>query len=123
MPAIETTTLTRRYGTRRGIEAVNLVVPEGSLFGFLGPNGAGKTTTIRVLLGLLRASEGTALVFGRDCWRESAKIKEELGYLPGDVRLYPWMNGKLGTVGLRKVRRRDLMRRRDAGSQECSAST
>src|SRR5262249_26093722 len=85
--------LTRRYGRRRGVERVSLTVPEGVLFGFLGPNGAGKTTTIRVLLGFLRPSSGAARIFGRDCWRESKAIKRDVGYLPGDLRLPPWMTG------------------------------
>ena len=110
MAAIETHELTRRYGSRRGIERVSLTVPEGSLFGFLGPNGAGKTTTIRVLLGFLRPSQGQARVFGRDAWRDSATIKSDVGYLPGDLRLYPWMNGELALRIFGGVRGRDLMR-------------
>src|SRR5262245_8879348 len=71
VPIIETQSLTRRYGKRRGIESITLSVPEGSLFGFLGPNGAGKTTAIRVLLGFLRPTAGSARIFGLDCWRDS----------------------------------------------------
>src|SRR5213592_1810940 len=85
--------LTRRYGRRRGVEGVNLAVPEGVLFGFLGPNGAGKTTAIRVLLGFLRPSSGAARVLGLDCWRASARVKADVGYLPGDLRLPAWMTG------------------------------
>ncbi|MHC4218031.1 MAG: ABC transporter ATP-binding protein [Planctomycetota bacterium] len=85
--------LTRRYGRRVGVERVDLEVPEGMLFGFLGPNGAGKTTTIRVLLGLLRPSSGRASLLGLDCWRDSRRIKRDVGYLPGDLRLYSLMNG------------------------------
>ncbi len=110
MPAIEITNLTRRYGARRGVESVNLTVPEGSLFGFLGPNGAGKTTTIRVLLGLLRATSGQARVLGLDCWRESARIKQSVGYLPGDVRLYPWMSGESALSIFGRVRGMDLFK-------------
>ncbi|MCA9063528.1 MAG: ABC transporter ATP-binding protein [Planctomycetaceae bacterium] len=88
---ISTAALERRYGTRRGIEDVNLQIPAGKIFGFLGPNGAGKSTTIRVLLGFLKASSGSATIFGMDCWRQSAHIKRRLGYVPGDVRLYPWL--------------------------------
>ncbi len=111
MSLIALQALTRRYGSRRGVEEVSLSVPEGSLFGFLGPNGAGKTTTIRVLLGFLRPTSGSARVFGLDCWRESPRIKADVGYLPGDLRLYPWMTGRdaLRTSGA--VRRCDLMRR------------
>src|SRR5262249_300112 len=92
--AIEIQSLTRRYGPRRGVEAVNLAVPEGSLFGFLGPKGAGKPTPIRVLLGSLRPTAGSARVLGLDCWSQSARIKAEVGYIPGDLRLYPWMTGE-----------------------------
>ena len=86
--------LTRRYGRRVGIEQVDLSVPEGTLFGFLGPNGAGKTTTIRVLLGFLRPTSGRAGVLGLDCWRDSHRIKTDVGYLPGDLRLYSSMTGE-----------------------------
>lgn len=89
---IQLENLTRRYGRRRGIERISLAIPEGALFGFLGPNGAGKTTTIRVMLGLLRPSGGSARIFGLDCWRESKAIKREVGYLPGDLRLPTWLS-------------------------------
>jgi ABC-2 type transport system ATP-binding protein len=108
MATIEVENLTRRYGTRRGVEAVSLRVEEGALFGFLGPNGAGKTTTIRVLLGLLRAGEGSARVLGLDCWRQSAGIKADLGYLPGDLRLYSWLNGHGALRMVGRVRGREL---------------
>jgi len=85
--------LSKRYGRRMGIEELDLSVPEGTLFGFLGPNGSGKTTTIRILLGFLRAGGGSARILGRDCWRDSHRIKRDVGYLPGDLRLYSWMNG------------------------------
>jgi ABC-type multidrug transport system ATPase subunit len=81
MSILQASSLTRHYGGRRGIEAVDLSVREGSLFGFLGPNGAGKTTTIRVLLGLLSPSAGEAKIFGLDCWRQSEAIKGEVGYV------------------------------------------
>jgi ABC-2 type transport system ATP-binding protein len=100
--------LTRRYGVRRGVESLDLAVPEGSLFGFLGPNGAGKTTTIRVLMGLLRPTSGGAAVLGHDCWRRSRRIKSDIGYLPGDLRLPGWINGReaIGIAG--QVRKRDI---------------
>ncbi len=108
MSVIETEQLTRRYGSRRGVEGVNLRIDEGSLFGFLGPNGAGKTTTIRVLLGFLRPSEGRASLFGRDCWKAGRRLRDDVGYLPGDLRLYPTWTGDqfLRLFGL--IRRRDI---------------
>jgi beta-exotoxin I transport system ATP-binding protein len=109
VPVIETQSLTRRYGKRRGIESITLSVPEGSLFGFLGPNGAGKTTAIRVLLGFLRPTAGSASIFGFDCWRESRQAKVEIGYVPGDLRLYAWMNGAEALRMFGRIRRRDML--------------
>ena len=100
--------LTRGYGRRRGVEGVSLSVAEGALFGFLGPNGAGKTTTIRVLLGFLRPTGGTAKIFGLDCWRDSKAIKRDIGYLPSNLRLPSWMNGVSALSIFGSVRRYDL---------------
>ncbi|HKQ48780.1 MAG TPA: ABC transporter ATP-binding protein [Phycisphaerae bacterium] len=94
MFAIETVGLTKHYGDVQALAGVDLRVPAGSIFGFLGPNGAGKTTAMRILVGLLRASGGQATVLGRDVWRESTAIRRDVGYLPGDVRLYEWMTGR-----------------------------
>ncbi len=107
--AIRTEQLTRRYGKRRGIESLNLVVPDGSLYGFLGPNGAGKTTTIRVLLGFLRPTSGAGMIFDRDCWKDSSLIKTDVGYLPGDLRLYSWMTGVTALRIFGAARRLNLM--------------
>src|SRR5512138_579308 len=84
MSAIEFDHLTRRYGRRRGVIDVSLEVPEGEAFGFLGPNGAGKTTTIRVLMGFLRPSEGTARIFGRDCWSAAPIAHRDVSYVGGE---------------------------------------
>lgn len=92
MSILHTTQLTRRYGPRIGVEAINLQVDAGEIFGFLGPNGAGKTTTIRLLMGLLKPDAGSAQIMGVDCWAQSARAKQDIGYLPGDVRLYPWLS-------------------------------
>ncbi len=108
MNAIVTDGLTKRYGHRVGIEELDLSVPVGSLFGFLGPNGSGKTTTIRVLLSLLRPSQGTATILGQDCWQAGSCIKRDVGYVPGDLRFYPWMNLRAAVDIFGRVRRRDL---------------
>lgn len=108
MSVIATERLTKRYGRRMGIEELDVSVPDGAVFGFLGPNGSGKTTTIRVLLGLLKPSEGAARIFGLDCWRDSHRIKAEVGYLPGDLRLYGWLTCKQALRIFGQVRRRDL---------------
>lgn len=96
MSVIRTERLSKAYGSRRGIDDVNLSIREGEIFGFLGPNGAGKSTTIRCLLGFLKASQGRASIFGRDCWAHSAAIKRDVGYVPGDVRHYPWLTADRG---------------------------
>ena len=85
--------MVKRYGTFKALDALELAVPGGSIFGFLGPNGAGKSTTIRILLGLLRRDAGTATVLGLDTWRQSTEINARVGYLPGDVQFQGAMTG------------------------------
>lgn len=104
MQAVVITDLCRSYGSRRGISNVNLAIGEGEIFGFLGPNGSGKSTTIRVLMGLLRASSGTASIFGKDCWNDGTTIRRDVGYVAGDVRLYSWLTTRLGLSMLSKIR-------------------
>ncbi|MFH1475003.1 MAG: ABC transporter ATP-binding protein [Chloroflexota bacterium] len=82
--AIELRGLTRWYGKRRGVMDLDVTVREGEVFGFLGPNGAGKTTTIRMLLGLIRPSAGTASVWGLDAWRDAPAVHRTLAHLGSD---------------------------------------
>jgi len=110
MPTITIKQLTRRYGSRPGIENLNLCADPGALLGFLGPNGSGKTTTIRVLLGLLKPSEGSASILGLSCWSDTHRIKAQVGYVPGDLRLYPWLTCETALRIVGSVRRRDLMK-------------
>jgi ABC-2 type transport system ATP-binding protein len=86
--AIETTNLTRRFGSLAAVSSLNLSVRTGEIFGFLGPNGAGKTTTIRMLCGLLVPSEGSACVAGMDVSRDAEGIKRRVGYMPQRFSLY-----------------------------------
>jgi ABC-2 type transport system ATP-binding protein len=86
--AIETTNLTRRFGSMTAVAELNLGVRTGEIFGFLGPNGAGKTTTIRMLCGLLAPSEGTACVAGLDVVRDAEMVKRRVGYMPQRFSLY-----------------------------------
>ena len=92
--AIETQDLTVYYGKHRGILGVDLSVEKGEVFGFLGPNGAGKTTTQRVLMDVIRPTTGRATVFGRDCQKDGVAIRKRVGYLPGELSLYPNMKGR-----------------------------
>jgi ABC-2 type transport system ATP-binding protein len=86
--------LARYYGKRRGVVDLTFEVREGEIFGFLGPNRAGKTTTIRQLMGLMRPTSGSAHMFGLDCCKDSTRVKEKVGFLPGDIRLYEKMTGE-----------------------------
>ena len=91
MNAIETKGLTKYYGKVRGIENLDLSVPQGEIFGFIGPNGAGKSTTIRTLLGLIRKTSGSACVLGMDSEKEKETILRQIGYLPSEAWFYSGM--------------------------------
>lgn len=100
--------LVKAYGSREVLHGIDLDVPAGCLFGFLGPNGAGKTTTIRILLGLLRATGGAVRVLGRDPWADGPRLRAEIGYLPGDVRLNGGWTGRATLDFYARVRGRAL---------------
>lgn len=93
MNVIETKGLTKKFGAFTALEDVNLTVRAGEIYGFIGPNGAGKSTTIRVLLGMLKATKGTAKIFGLDAWQQPVEIHKRLAYVPGDVNLWPNVTG------------------------------
>jgi ABC-2 type transport system ATP-binding protein len=92
--AIRTESLTKYYGAVVGIEALDLRVAPGEVYGFLGPNGSGKTTTIRLLLDLLRPTRGRALIHGRDVRSDSLSVRAGIGYLPAEMALYEEMSGR-----------------------------
>ena len=92
--AIRADGLTKYYGAVVGIEDLSFDVAPGEVYGFLGANGAGKTTTIRLLLDLLRPSKGRATVLGVDCHRDSLAARRLIGYLPGDLPIYPDLNAR-----------------------------
>src|SRR5215469_2292426 len=91
---IETSGLTKRYGGVTAVSDLNLRVDAGQVFGFLGPNGAGKSTTIRMLMALQRPTEGRATLLGLDAAVDSAAVHRRVGYLPGDLELYPRLTGR-----------------------------
>ncbi|SEW31390.1 ATP-binding cassette domain-containing protein [Natrinema salifodinae] len=94
-PPIKLDGLTKYYGDVRGVEDLTFAVDQGETFGFLGPNGAGKSTAIRVLLGLLKPTDGEARLLGRDATdrTELREAKRHLGYLPSDVTFYRRVTG------------------------------
>lgn len=86
--AVVVENLTRRFGSFTAVDRINFEVPAGQIFGFLGPNGSGKTTTIRILLGLLKPTDGTALVLGQDVRNSSRENLQQMGYMSQKFSLY-----------------------------------
>lgn len=119
MTAIAVSGLVKDFGPRtRALDHLDLHVETGEVHGFLGPNGAGKTTTIRVLLGMLKADDGTVALLGGDPWRDAVALHRRLAYVPGEVNLWPNLTGGevidlLGDLrgGLDAHRRDDLLER------------
>ena len=93
-PAIQTSSLTRRFGALTAVDSLDLEVPANSVYGFLGPNGAGKTTTIRLLLGLIRPHAGQVCLFGESLSRRRLALLGRLGALVESPSLYPNLSGR-----------------------------
>lgn len=93
-PVVDIRALSKRYGTFDAVSDLNLQVPPGELFALLGPNGAGKTTTIRMLMGILRPTSGTARIAGFDCFQDRVEVKHRVGYLPDEPVFYDYLRGR-----------------------------
>jgi len=93
MPIIEVKHVTKDYDHGRGIFDVSFEINEGEAFGFLGPNGAGKSTAIRHLMGFSKADVGELSINGKDSWKSAANIKQDVGYLPGELAFPKGMTG------------------------------
>jgi ABC-2 type transport system ATP-binding protein len=123
---IQAGALGKRFGRVLALDGLSLDVRAGEVLGFLGPNGAGKTTTLRLLMGYLRPTAGSARVFGLDSWRDSVAIHARTGYLPGDVRLWPRMSARQIAGHLARLRGldhdqwiADLAKRLDVDLDRC----
>ncbi len=92
--AIHTDRLTKHYGDVAALVDLDLDIPRGEIFGFLGPNGAGKTTMIRTILDEIRPTAGRASILGMDSQESSVEIRRHIGYVPGDLALYPNLTGR-----------------------------
>ena len=113
-PVIATRGLSKDYGSGRGLFGLDLEVRQGEVFGFLGPNGAGKSTTMRLLLDLIRPTSGSATLLGLDTVTESLEIRRRVGFLPGDLALYPKLTGRAMLDYLAQLRGGVDPRTRDA---------
>jgi ABC-2 type transport system ATP-binding protein len=91
---IQTEKLTKHYGDVKALVDLDLDVRKGEVFGFLGPNGAGKTTTIRTMMDEIRATSGKASILGMDSHEMSVEIRNHIGYVPGDLAMYPNLTGR-----------------------------
>ncbi len=94
MPMIEIDNLTKQFGDKKAVDALNLSIQEGEIFGFLGPNGAGKTTTIKILTGLLRPTSGKITIGGVDILKDPQSAKYITGYVPEDPFIYDKLTGR-----------------------------
>ena len=90
-PAVSASGLTKFFGGRTAVDSVNLIVPEGMIYGVLGPNGAGKTTTLRMLLGIIEPDKGSRAIFGD---ANPRAVGDRVGYLPEERGLYPQMKAR-----------------------------
>jgi ABC-2 type transport system ATP-binding protein len=114
-PAIETVDLGKTYGGRvRALDGLDLRVERGEVFGYLGPNGAGKSTTIRILLDLIRPTDGRASLLGLDTRAQSLEARRRVGYLPGDLRLSDRLTGREQLDSLARLRGGEDRPTRDA---------
>jgi ABC-2 type transport system ATP-binding protein len=91
---LHTDNLTKDYGRHRALDQLSMTVAAGEVFGLLGPNGSGKSTALRLMLGFLRPTAGTATIAGHDCWHDSVAARGQVAYLPGELRLYENMTGR-----------------------------
>ncbi len=92
-PSVVAQALTKVYGPKTAVDAVDLSVAPGEFFGFLGPNGAGKSTTIKMFCGLVRPTSGRALVLGYDVVLDPVAVKQRIGILPEDINTYERLTG------------------------------
>lgn len=93
MTVLQLDRISKRFGNFQALNQVSMELKEGEIYGFIGPNGAGKSTTIRILLGMLKATEGRAVLFGKDAWKDAAEIHKRCAYVPGDVYVWPNLTG------------------------------
>ncbi len=91
---VETEQLSKSFGAVHALKECTLEVEAGQVFGLLGPNGAGKSTLIRLLLGFLKPTSGSARIAGFDSVRQTLKVRQNTAYLPGDARLFRAMRGR-----------------------------
>lgn len=106
MGVIEVKDFKKHYGKVEAVDGITFNVEKGEIFGFLGPNGAGKTTTIRTMMDFMRPTSGSISILGKDSAKDAVELKERIGYLSGDVRLYGKWTGKEHIMFLRRLNKK-----------------
>src|SRR5262245_57863943 len=101
---LRTDKLTKLYGSFPALKDLTFEVRPGEVVGLLGPNGSGKTTALRLMLGFLRPTSGTATIDGHDCWADSVAARGKVAYLPGELRLYENLSGRQLIAFLSRLR-------------------
>src|SRR3984885_9957661 len=86
--------VTKSFGSKIALEGVSFWVPSGQICGLLGPNGAGKTTLFRLLMGILKATEGKLIIDGRDAFEDRVEVKRIIGFLPDEPVFYSYLSGR-----------------------------
>jgi ABC-2 type transport system ATP-binding protein len=110
-PGIFVDGLVKRFGDTIALRGVDLEVPVGTIYGFIGPNGAGKTTALRIIAGLLNPTEGRVEVLGVDVGAKRLEAQAQIGFLPGEVRLYGELSGRENLEFLAALHRLEPARR------------
>ena len=93
-PAVEIIDVSKRYGSKDAVDGVSLVIHQGAFTGLVGPNGAGKTTLLRMITGVARPDAGTVRLLGRSVWPDPTGVRQLMGVLPDDLRLFERLSGQ-----------------------------
>jgi ABC-2 type transport system ATP-binding protein len=115
-PAVWTRGLVRRFGKKNAVDGLDLAIRPGEFYGLLGQNGAGKTTTIKMIVGLLRPTAGSAGIGEHDTWAQPLEVKKRIGVLPEEFNLYERLTGAElldFTAAMHGLTRTDAVQRRD----------
>jgi lantibiotic transport system ATP-binding protein len=100
---IKTSNLTKHFGHEQAVMGLDMKIPKGEIYGFLGPNGAGKTTTIRMLLGLMKPTQGSIQIFNKDLNKEKQEILQKVGSLVENPSYYPHLTANENLEAIRKI--------------------
>lgn len=100
---VETKNLTKQFGKEQAVTGLDIKIPKGEIYGFLGPNGAGKTTTIRMLLGLMKPTNGSIQIFNKDLNKDKKVILQKVGSLVENPSYYPHLTAYENLEAIRKI--------------------